>query len=158
MVPISEFLRCQIEACEKDWKVLIRAAEIRGFSIDGRFNKCNAPLPAAVIVDSGKRQIHVEKLSSSLFSRLLVKHGLPALPPTTSKRIHLFKHIVAGELVGKVPQVLVDEFLSHDRDGLDFSTPWSTGSATALDQLSQAIQTMLSQLNIHTITLEASDV
>jgi len=157
-LPLSKILQSQIEACERGWNILIKAAEDRGFAIDGKFHKCSAPLPAVVTVDSAKRHIHVEKLSSSLFSSMLAEYGLPALPPTTSKRVHLFKHIVAGELVQKVPQVLLDELLSHDRDALDFSTPWSTGSTTALDQLSQAIQTMLSELNIHPIALEGSDV
>jgi len=157
-IPLVEMLQSQVEVCESDWRHLVKEANARGVTVSRNFHKCCAPLPAEVTFNTGKRQIDANKMSSSGFSDVLEKYDLPALPPTTSKRVHLFKHIVAGELVGKVPQVLLDELLSHDRDGLDFCAPWSTGSAVVLDQLSEAIQSMLSQLNIHPIVMEWHNV
>jgi len=158
-IPLVGILQSQIEACESDWKCLIKATDARGVSVLGNnFHKCSAPLPAEVTLNIGKRQIYVKKMSSSGFSDVLEKYDLPSLPPTTLRRIHLIKHIVASELVGKIPQVLLDELLTHDRDGLDFCAPWSTGSTVAMDQLRQAIRTMLSQLNIQKIALEGCNV
>ena len=155
-VPLVDALKAQIEACVTDWQVFTKEAEAGGFLVERGFDLTN-PLPLILDLDKSKRLIRMSRMSSSRFSELTNKYQLPGFPTTGSERIHPFKHLVARELVGKIPQVLLDELLSHDRDGLDLCSPQSTASASSLHLLSQAIEGMLSRLNFRILALGQTD-
>ena len=163
--PFVGALKTHFDVCLADWKAFVRAAEAAGFLIltanksNGKANSVidfdyANPLPLVVHVNEEKRQVEVFKMTSSGFSAQLEKHQIQGLKRNReSKRVHLMKHIVARELVGNVPQVLLDELLSHDRDGLDLCGPWSTASTLSLRLLDHAVNEMLSKLKFQSIRL-----
>ena len=150
-IPLVESVQSQTQACEVSWLHFVKVAKAYGFSVTNEYNYRGKPLPVLLKYNEEKRNVYVDKMSSSFFSKTLKEYGLSVFPVKSTKRVHLFKHMMASELLGKVPQVLLDEFLTHDRDGLDFCSPWGTGTALAMRELENAIENLLLQLNVKTL-------
>lgn len=151
--PISSLLKQQLEFCSSDIKSLAKLAEKFGYQFDSKFNFRTDPLPVVITADNDKRVIKLTQMNSQSFHSRLIAMNINSMPQPSSTKVNIFKHIMAGALLNKVPQILLDEFMTHDRDGLDFCSDWGTGSAKSMDLLHDAICDVLGELNIHMFTL-----
>ncbi|MDQ6971751.1 MAG: hypothetical protein Q9M30_03810, partial [Mariprofundaceae bacterium] len=109
-------------------------------------------------VDNAARSITLTRMNSQSFHDTLEKLNINSMPRPSSSKVNIFKHIMAGALLNKLPQVLLDEFMTHDRDGLDFCSDWGTGSAISMALLHNAVEATFGQLKFHQISLGGSHV
>ncbi|WP_038250326.1 hypothetical protein [Ghiorsea bivora] len=150
-IPTINLFNLQLEACHKTIQRLNELASYYRITCHIKFDAQENPLPIKLSFDRNLRLIKATRLNNKKFYDLLNDYKFTKFSDGIPERVNPFKHTVAAALLGKVPQVLLDELMNHDRDGLDFCAPWSTGSALSLELLTTEINTLFSKLDIKII-------
>ena len=150
-IPTINLFNLQLEACHKTIRRLNELASYYRITCHIKFGVQANPLPIKLSFDSNSRLIKATRLNNRKFYELLNKYNFTKFSDGIPERVNPFKHTIAATLLGKVPQVLLDELMNHDRDGLDFCTPWSTGSALSLNLLTSKINALFSKLDMKII-------
>jgi len=153
LIPLSNLLERQLQVCEADMALFISLAAQFKYSLDGGFNIRSNPLPVDITIDDEKRKIILTKMHSKTFNSLLEKMNINDMPQPSSPKVNIFKHIMAGGLLNNIPQILLDEIMTHDRDGLDFCSNYGTGSANSMRLASDGIERLLARLDFQLIAL-----
>ncbi|MDQ7058619.1 MAG: hypothetical protein Q9N62_09315 [Ghiorsea sp.] len=150
-IPTIDLFNLQLNACHKAVVYLNKLTSSYLITCHIKFDKQANPLPIQLSYDSNNRIIKTTRLNSKKFYDLLNDYKFTKFSDGIPERVNPFKHTIAAALLGKVPQVLLDELMNHDRDGLDFSAPWSTGSALSFELLTTEINALVSKLDIKAI-------
>ncbi len=156
-IPTINLFNLQLEACHKTIQHLNELASYYRITCPIKFDAQANPLPIKLSFNSNLRLIETTRLNNKKFYELLNQYNFTKFSEGIPERISPFKHTIAATLLGKVPQILLDELMNHDRDGLDFSAPWSTGSALSLNLLTSEINVLFSKLDIKIIALMEDD-
>jgi len=146
-IPTIDLFNLQLIACHKAIVYLSKLASSYRITSHIKFDIQANPLPIQLSCD----RIKTTRLNSKKFYNILNDYKFTKFSEGIPERVNPFKHTIAAALIGKVPQVLLDELMNHDRDGLDFSAPCSTGSALSLELLTTEINTLFSKLDIKII-------
>jgi len=157
-IPATSLLLEQLDICKDDLNMLDKLAAKYHYKFESSFDLRTDPLPVIFSINDDKRIIKLDRMNSEGFYSILKDLNITDMPKPSSSRVNVFKHIMANALLNKVPQILLDEFMTHDRDGLDFCSAWATGSATSMSILNAEIETVLAELNFYPIRLGESDV
>jgi len=154
LAPLSNLLERLLHVCEADMAQFESLATRFKYSFEGDFNIRSKPLPVDITIDDDQRQIKLTKMHSKNFHSLLKEMNISDMPKPSSEKKNIFKHIMAGALLNKIPQVLLDEIMTHDRDGLDFCSSFGTGSATSMRIVRETMEKLFAKLHFQLISLE----
>jgi hypothetical protein len=156
-IPTINLFNLQLEACHKAIQRINELASYYRITCHIKFDAQANPLPIKLSFDSNLRLIKATRLNNKKFYDLLNQYTFTKFSEGIPERVNPFKHTIAATLLDKVPQILLDELMNHDRDGLDFSAPWSTGSALSLNLLTSEINVLFSKLEVEVIAFMGDD-
>jgi len=131
----AELIVKQLKACHENHKRITDWIELNDLRKVDQFI-IETSLPTTPSIDE-KGHISMQRMSGSLFREALKEFNLESLYP---KKNNAWRHINATALNGLVPEIVLDEMMGHDREGLDLAGPWSTASLACFDLLTKEIE------------------
>jgi hypothetical protein len=157
LAPVHRILKEQIQQVEMDLEQFKKWAAFRGIpfilydqgfhDLPLTFNQRNK---SNVIVS----QRFTGAKARALITRIAEESNLPLQLPFRANNI--FRHINATQLYQDVPEIVLDEYMGHGREGLDMFNEWSTTSFTcyplledAVEKLAQGITKSPLRINFH---------
>ena len=141
-----EPLKMQYRACKKDitlfnlWLVDQNRQPVL---------QMNEPIPMhfALYV---QKEIFVSRMSGRLFRNTLKALDIAHLFP---ERNNAWRHIAATALHRRVPEIVLDEMMAHDREGLDLAGPWSTAGLDIFSTLQEPLDQIYDEVNVNVLEI-----
>ncbi|ATX81992.1 hypothetical protein Ga0123462_1128 [Mariprofundus ferrinatatus] len=147
VAPVHKVLKAQIMQCREDLEKLELWAKQRGLILN-QTRKFHHDLALTFRLRKNSRMIVPERMTGAkvrdIVTKLTAENGLSFSLPV--KANNLFRHKNATALYQDVPDILLDEYMAHGREGLDMFNPWSTTSFTCYPTLEDKIDELIKGL------------
>ena len=144
LAPVHKVLKAQIMQCREDLEKFELWGKQRGLILN-QTRKFHHDLSLSFRLRKKSRMIVPERMTGAkvrdIVTRLTAEKGIPFSLPV--KANNLFRHKNATALYQDVPDILLDEYMAHGREGLDMFNPWSTTSFTCYPILEDKINEMV---------------